>query len=63
MSNRKKAKSPKPTSLIDHVILTERNKFVVAAQLGYSVELVDNILAKAKRQGYEKVRLPTSIRG
>lgn len=60
MSNRKKLKKPPPNSRprMD-VILTQDNKKEVAKILGYSMETINDILAKAEEEGYKGVRLST----
>jgi len=42
----------------DHVLLTDENKGVVAIIMGYSLATCEDILAKAKENGFKKVRLP-----
>jgi len=42
--------------------LTEKNKGLVGVILGYSLATCDDILEKAKQNGYEKIRLPIPSR-
>jgi len=59
MSNRKHAeKTPPSESNENYVLLREENKEGVAELLGYTIEIVDEILSKAAEQGYSGVKLP-----
>jgi len=58
MSNRKKALKKLKKANPTEVILTEDNKKEVGKVLGYSIETVDDMLARAKSEGYKGIRLP-----
>lgn len=42
----------------NEIVLTQDNKEEVADLLGYPMETIDNILAKAEEKGFKGVKLP-----